>query len=493
VLFRCESCDRRRRCLDSCAKVRLGFTRPVMLLLIALTLFPLSPIARADSQALFNKLMGEYINATPGQVFETQTRGGITLGSVSARSAIDKPKLVSLTPPSIRGTCGGFDFVAGSFSFINSQQLQQYLRSIASNALNYAFTLALEGVCPMCEQKLEKLRDWTNDMNKNLQDSCQWATSLVNSTGLNTWAQAEMNSAKQKNAAAGVSSDIAEANQNFTTELDNDAKTGKPTPVNATWSAMQKSQTASWFGSIGDVELQEIIMSVTGTLIKSPVDGSGAGCTNTDSAKEYCYSEKLPLLDVNDFIEGSDSGQVSVYQCRDNTTDCLDPEVVQKDWPGLRSRIRDILFGPAPGYTGGLIYKLRDPTATYTDAEKGFIEGAPLPVYNLLQNVAQYQGSLITMGQQLQTLVTVQVARNVVLEMIDVVRKSFGAQSIQMSELMAERLRDRVAEFHARVSYEDREFEAMLALLQEMEIMARRVRGEQPQKAGGAVGMRPKS
>jgi hypothetical protein len=73
------------------------------------------------------------------------------------------------------------------------------------------------------------------------------------------------------------------------------------------------------------------------------------------------------------------------------------------------------------------------------------------------------------------------------------VRKSFGAQSIQMSELMAERLRDRVAEFHARVSYEDREFEAMLALLQEMEIMARRVRGEQPQKAGGAVGMRPKS
>ena len=223
-----------------------------LLVLAAVATCAVSQMARADSQALLNEIVEVYVNATPGQVFETQRRGGITLGSVVARSRIVRPNFISITPPSIRGGCQGFDLIGGSFSFINGEQLQQFLRAIASNALNYAFTLALEGVCPTCMQKMEKLRDWSDAMNGKLMDSCHWASTLVNATGLDEWHQSRMDHARNREVQLGVVDDAFEALDNFVSEFQTDADTGEPTPANAVWQAMQKSQTASWFGSIGD-------------------------------------------------------------------------------------------------------------------------------------------------------------------------------------------------------------------------------------------------
>lgn len=220
-------------------------------------------------------------------------------------------------------------------------------------------------------------------------------------------------------------------------------------------------------------------MSVTGSLIKAPT-AQGQTCTNTDNTKEYCYQELIPLLSVDDFVNGSASGSIEVWRCGSDSFSCLSPtKQTTNSWPGLESYIQTILFGPAPGLTGGLISKLRDPTASYTSTEQAFIEGAPLPVYTLLKNVAQYQGSLNTMGQQLQNLISVQVARDLVLQLIDVVRKSFGAQDVQMSSQMNDRLKDRVTEFQARVSYEDREFNSMLTLVQAMSEMSRIARSNE--------------
>jgi conjugative transfer pilus assembly protein TraH len=450
-------------------------------------------VARADSQALLNEIVEVYVNATPGQVFETQRRGGITLGSVVARSRIVRPNFISMTPMSIRGGCQGFDLVGGSFSFINGEQLQQYLRSIASNALNYAFTLALEGVCPTCMQKMEKLRDWSDAMNEKLMDSCHWASSLVNATGIDDWHKSRMERARNREVQLGVVDDAFEALDTFVSEFQTDTDTGEPTPVNAVWHAMQRSQTASWFGSIGDGELQEIIMSVTGSVIKSPLDQNGAQCQNTDAAREYCFRELVSLLSVEHFTNGSDGGPLSVYQCRDGHVECLEPIIVQRQWPGLKRRIREILFGPAPGFTGGLVFKLRNPADAYTDAERRFIEGAPLPVYTLLKNVAQFEGALVTMGEQLQEQITAQLARRLVLELISVVQKSFGASSVQMSGVMKEKLKERTAEFQARLTYEDRQFDNLYKLLQIMDQITRHVRQQQPATTSNVPATRPKT
>lgn len=460
---------------------------------IALLMMILGGVVHADSQDLLDEIVEVYVNATPGQVFETQRRGGITVGSVVARSRVVRPNYISITPPSIRGGCGGMDLVGGSFSFINGEQLQQYLRAIASNALNYAFTLALEGVCPTCMQKMEKLRDWSDAMNGKLMDSCHWASSFVNATGIDEWHQKRIDSARNREVQLGVVDDAFEALDTFVSEFQSDSDTGEPTAVNAVWQAMQRSQAASWFGSIGDGELQEIIMSVTGTVVKSPLDEDGSPCENADAAREYCYRELVSLLNVEHFINGSDAGTLNVYQCRDGHVECLDPVIQQREWPGLKRRIREILFGPAPGFTGGLVFKLRDPTGAYTAVERQFIEGAPLPVYTLLRNVAQFEGSLITMGEQLQEQITAQLARQLVLELISVVQKSFGANSVQMSAMMKEKLKERTTEFQARLSYEDREFDNLYKLLQVMDQITRHVRQQQPANNGGAPTTRPKT
>jgi conjugative transfer pilus assembly protein TraH len=415
--------------------------------------------AAADSQTLMNTLLNTYINVTPAEVYDTQRRGGITLGAVETRSRIIKPNLIALVPPSIHGGCGGLDLVGGSFSLINSQQLEQFLRSIAANALNYAFTLALEGVCPTCEQKIEKLKDWVDLMNKNMLDSCHAATRLVNETGLNEWAQSRMQAAQNRDVQTGTATDLFSATTHFVSELADDVAAGQSTATNAVWEALQKSQAATWFGSLGDNELKQVIMSVTGTLVKSPSDGNGAACQNTDSTKEYCYTEFMPLVSAEHFVDGSDNGPISLYDCGADTTNCLNPKTVQRDWPGLKRRVREILFGPSPGFTGGLVFKLRDPTTTFTATEQGFIQGAP-----------------VSMGEQIQNLITTEIARDVVLEMITVVQHSFGAQSVQMSAMMHDRLRDSVQEFQARVSYEDRDFKALLDLLPAMDQIGRLAR-----------------
>lgn len=428
--------------------------------------------ALADSQALFNELLDTYINATPAEVFETQRRGGLTLGSINTRSRIMRPNLVNMTAPSIRGNCGGLDLVGGSFSFIDSEQLQQFLRAIASNALNYAFALALEGVCPVCMQQIEKMRDWVNDLNGAVQDSCHFAQSLVNKTDLDNWHQSQMDKAQAKEVDVGFSPDKLGARTGFLSELLSDLNSGQPSPFNAVWSALQKSNTGAWFGGFGDNELLEVIMSITGTLIKADKDENGAACQNSKGEEEYCFRELMPLLSVREFIDGSDGGSLRMYRC-DSFIDCLKPTIVERQWPGMQRRVRELLFGPPPGFNGGLVAKLRTPLSEYTEAEQRFMQAAPLPIYPLLRGAAKYEGSLITMGQQIQEVIVVQVARNLVLEMIGTVQKSFGSQSIPMSDAMREKLKDRVTEFNSHVGIEDKDFDKMFMLLQMMDQMAR--------------------
>ncbi len=46
-------------------------------------------------------------------------------------------QLVSMTLPDINAGCGGIDAYLGSFSYINSEQLQRFAKQIMSNAAGY--------------------------------------------------------------------------------------------------------------------------------------------------------------------------------------------------------------------------------------------------------------------------------------------------------------------------------------------------------------------
>lgn len=430
--------------------------------------------AHADSQALLDDLFETYVQTTPGAGLDTQRRGGLTFGSVIVRNRVVRPNVLSIDPPSFRGGCQGIDLYGGSFSYINKDQLTQALRAIASNAVTYAFTLALEGVCPTCSQKMEKLRDWVQEINKEMRDSCRFGKSLVNATGLDEWHHSRIEAARQKEIAAGTADDAFDFLFNFTSEMQSDTAVGESSAENAVWQAMAASNTASWFGAFGDTELREVLMSVTGSLIKAPTDTAGAPCDDPDGNREYCFRELPSIMTVEHFVNGSEEALIELYTC-DEPVECLNPELVERDWPGLKQRIREVLFGPAPTFTGGLVFKIREKTAVLTDAEERFIEAAPIPVYTILRSVAKYPGTVITVGEQLQEIIASQIARNVVFEMITAVRQSFSLGSVQMSAQMRNRLADRVDEFATRQSISSKELDNIATLMQLVEQVSRQI------------------
>lgn len=456
-----------------------GASRATFILCAFTMLSVFSSIVLGDSQALMDEMLSTYVNATPGQVLDTQRRGGITFGSVVARSRVVRPNFIAVQPPSFRGSCQGFDLVGGSFSFINSEQLQQFLRSVASNALNYAFTLALESVCPTCMQKMEKLRDWSEAINGKLMDSCHWAKTAVNATNLDEWHESQYERAKNGETLAGVVDDAFEAVDNFLSPFLSDSNAGALTPTNVVMEALQRSGVQTWFGALGDQELLEVAMSVTGTVVKKPLDQAGAECANAAGDRDYCIVPLPDILNLEHFINGSDAGPVRIYVCRDYPQ-CLDVVPEERAWPGLKRRVREILFGPSPGFTGGLIYKFRDPGAQLTSQEESFIEGAPLPVMTLLEGVANYDGSLLTMGEQLMQLITQQVARDLMMEIVSNVRKSFGHHAIQLSALMEKRISEKMNEFATRITYEDRQFDNLSKILALLQQVKRHVREQEP-------------
>ena len=433
-----------------------------------------APQVRADSQELLDEIFEIYINETEPQTFETQRRNGLTLGRVVTRNRVVAPNFINFDPPSFRGGCSGIDLYGGSFSFINKDQLNQMLRAVASNSISYAFMLAIEGVCPTCQQKIEKGWDWINNINKELKDSCRWAKSLVNATGLDEWHNTRVAAAQDRERQAGTAEDAFDALDNFVSEFTSDGNVGEFTPENAVWAAMQASETSNWFGAISDAELREVLMSVTGTLIKGETDAAGAECINADGNREYCYREAPPILTVQDFIDGDLAGPVRLYACDDEAR-CLNPAVVEADWPGLKQRVREILFGPAPLFTGGLVFKIRDREAELTAAEQAFVSQAPVPVYTILRSVAKYPGTVLSVGEHLQEMIAGQVARNLVLELIGAVRHSFSAEQQQMSAQMAKLLQARIQAFATRNSVDQHDLRDMAAFMNLVAIASRQI------------------
>src|SRR6266542_6854937 len=116
---------------------------------VACALWTLSPAVNANGlQAEMNRLFDEMSNATPPGVYESQRRGVMAGGRFTTKTRLFDENLVSLVLPSWKAGCGGVDLFGGSFSFINTDQIVQLLRTIGANAKGYAFQLAFDNVFP---------------------------------------------------------------------------------------------------------------------------------------------------------------------------------------------------------------------------------------------------------------------------------------------------------------------------------------------------------
>ena len=83
--------------------------------------------------------------------------------------------------PTVKGSCNGIDIYTGGFSFVNSDQLIEMMKSIGSNSAGYAFNLAIQTISPQISGTLTTLEDWAIKINSHNINSCHVAEGLVNS------------------------------------------------------------------------------------------------------------------------------------------------------------------------------------------------------------------------------------------------------------------------------------------------------------------------
>ena len=98
------------------------------LLLLTLAIVGLWTPVRADIQDGLDDMF--MVTGQEPAVYESQRRGGVTMGTFRVRSPINSINLVNLTAPEIRAGCGGIDLYGGSFTFINTDQFRQILDGI---------------------------------------------------------------------------------------------------------------------------------------------------------------------------------------------------------------------------------------------------------------------------------------------------------------------------------------------------------------------------
>ncbi len=101
--------------------------------------FTASADVNNDLNKFFNKL-GFEGNATRAAVWQGQAAGYATGGNLFLRNQVNTLQIASFTPPHITAGCGGIDAYLGSFSFINSEQIERFVKQLMGNAVGYFLT-----------------------------------------------------------------------------------------------------------------------------------------------------------------------------------------------------------------------------------------------------------------------------------------------------------------------------------------------------------------
>ncbi len=324
-------------------------------------------------------------NRTSGGYYMSSRRGVLSGGSIMSRGRILDISLISFAPPHITAGCGGIDIFAGSFSFINSEQLIQLMRSIAANAAGYAFALALGEMSPEILSVVEWLQGIVGRLNSAQLNSCQLAQGLVNDVSGGIWSQTNRarTSASVIGSLSGWYSDYFDAMHetgrgNVLSKLKhgNAEAFNQIVAGNVIYQALSRSNVVTAFGYADQKAGLEELMSLTGTLI---VDVAADGTAQGD--EQLDFTEKPALIDFNDLMSAGGDYKETVYTCRDEN--CLEMDTVKRSPGGfvnMTGRIERLLCGEnLDGGPDSVVWKYThggETGAELTDAQKALLDNS---------------------------------------------------------------------------------------------------------------------
>lgn len=382
----------------------------------------------SDMRGFFNEI-GAYGNASAPNVFRGQTRDYITGGSLNLRVPNKTYQISTFDPPRLSASCSGIDAYAGSFSFINSEQLVQMMQNIGNNAAGAIFSLALESVSPQLNAVLKFFQDMANKINALNMNSCQAATGIV--TAAKNAALGQSFDASLKGLGQGVlgiGDDWAAMNEKFQEDGSNAKKQASAAaqaspnltadqkmwlePGNLLWKALGRV-TSSGTGLTDDEK--HIIQSLVGTVIISQED-------DAEGKPKLTAEQILPLVsDPLTKLMGTDpTRQVTIprYTCTDTTCDELTGGTTNITVGSFRKIIHDKI--------STLQSKVNSRSGGVTVGDFEVVNISYLPIWSMIETEYRTGGVLSTLNNS-EELIAMAYTKALLERTLDAVRLSLSA------------------------------------------------------------------
>lgn len=229
-------------------------------------------------------------------------------GSLTMKSSVSTIQPVKIQLPSISAGCGGIDFFAGGFSFINSEKLQKFAEDVASNSQGLIADLAIQTLTPQLHSVITKIQDWAQKLNNMNLNSCEVATMGLDSikewSGIATTNQKACEDYYVSSGRGNISDAKEKCASDANSVLDDMKKNDKDNPVlydeNIVWEQLLKFTELA-----NDNELAELFMSITGTVIYTEDEMSTKDSkllSDSDIIGALLYGGKYPVWDCSDTL-----------------------------------------------------------------------------------------------------------------------------------------------------------------------------------------------
>ncbi|MEX9216910.1 conjugal transfer pilus assembly protein TraH [Providencia rettgeri] len=400
-----------------------------------------------DMNNFFNKL-GFEGNATDARAWEGQAAGYATGGNLFIRNQVKQLQIASFTPPSINAGCGGIDAYLGSFSHINGEQLQQFVKQLMQNSTGYFFDLALQTTVPELKSAKDFLQKMASDINSMNISSCQAAQGIIG--GL--WPTNTVQSQKICQDIAGQTNMFADwaasrqgctvggqMNNAFNRAPDN-MKDQVIQNKNLMWEILNSNPMLD-----GDSELKELIMNLTGTLI---------------FGKENQVTTTIPKVNRQELIKAlMYGGTINIEGCV-SVNGCLDLKkktVTVTKANGLNSLVEKMIKQ--------IQGKLQDDIGL-TAGEKGFIQSTSIPILRYLVDPMQLNIN-VSILPALSDYIAYDILLQYLLELIDQAKIAMANRNFPEEPMKL--LRENVSEASRQLEDLQRQVDVKANVLMEME------------------------
>ena len=272
----------------------------------------------ATMESVFDDLNGNVTYGGPAAV-KTQTMNMYTGGNLTLAAPSRSYNLMSIQAPTVNAGCGGIDLHLGGFSFISKEQFVQTLRNIGSNALGYGFKIALQNICPTCDNVMTSLQNIADKANAMNISSCQAAKGIVNAAANEVFNTQYDTKVMNWGLSDGIFSDATEAYRQVKNifnpaqrqaaleqvkQNNPDRKEDLPTG-NITWQALSK------VAGLSEVDKRRF-MGLVGTIVFSE-DGK--------VNPYYPTNDKV----IEDLITKDGQVQIPYPSCQNDAIDCMSP------------------------------------------------------------------------------------------------------------------------------------------------------------------------